>query len=68
MSAPMNPTELRERSTDDLNLELGELKRELFNLRFQHHTNQLENTMQMTNVKRNIARIKTILNERARQG
>ena len=48
----------------ELNQKLDELKAELFNLRFQHATNQLDNPKVITDVKRTIAKIKTILRER----
>lgn len=57
----MKASELRELSTAELEIKLGELKQELFNLRFQHAVNQLENPMRMKAVKRDIARVKTIL-------
>lgn len=60
----MKVNELREKSSEDLNNELVELKDELFKLRFQHATRQLENPLQLRNVKREIARVKTILRER----
>lgn len=60
----MKVNELREKSSEDLNSELVELKDELFKLRFQHATRQLENPLQLRNVKREIARVKTILRER----
>jgi large subunit ribosomal protein L29 len=51
-------------SQDELNQNLAELKSELFNLRFQLATGQLENPMRIREVKKNIARVKTILRER----
>ncbi|NMA65941.1 MAG: 50S ribosomal protein L29 [Clostridiaceae bacterium] len=54
---------LREKTRDELNQELAELKAELFKLRFQHATNQLENPIKLKDVKRNIARVKTIMRE-----
>ena len=60
----MKVNELREKSSEDLNSELVELKDELFKLRFQHAIRQLENPLQLRNVKREIARVKTILRER----
>ena len=60
--------ELREKSDVELQKELGELKSELFKLRFQHATNQLENPMKLKDVKKSIARIKTILRERELKG
>ncbi len=61
----MNATELREKTADQLNEELANLKKEAFNLRFQQATGQLENTARMRSVKRDAARVKTILNEKA---
>ena len=60
----MNATELREMKNEELNVKLGELKQELFNLRFNHATGQLTNPMQINTCKKDIARIKTILKER----
>ena len=48
----------------ELNSELAKMKKELFNLRFQHVTGHLENTVKMREVKREIARVKTILREK----
>ena len=53
--------DLRKKSESELNDELVAAKKELFNLRFQNATNQLENTSRITEVKRNIARINTCL-------
>ncbi|NLP15000.1 MAG: 50S ribosomal protein L29 [Clostridium sp.] len=64
----MKARDIRERSQDELEKELGELKSELFKLRFQHATNQLENPMKLKDVKRSIARIKTVLRERELKG
>ncbi|GIT90280.1 50S ribosomal protein L29 [Jannaschia pagri] len=61
----MNATELRGKTPDELRTELTNLKKEAFNLRFQAATNQLENTARMRIVKRSIARVNTILNEKA---
>lgn len=61
----MNTTELREKSVEELNAELLNLLREQFNLRMQHSTGQLEKTDQLKVVRRNIARVKTILTEKA---
>lgn len=63
----MKANEYRERSIDDLNNEVTALKEQLFRLRFQHATKQLENTAELRTVKRNLARVKTILHERERQ-
>ena len=62
----MNATELRDKTPDQLVEELANLKKESFNLRFQQATGQLENPARMRSVKRDAARIKTILNEKAR--
>ena len=48
----------------ELNTELSKMKKELFNLRFQHVTGQLENPVQMRELKRDIARVKTIIREK----
>lgn len=61
----MKANELREKSVDDLNKELLELTREKFNLRMQTATSQMNRTHQLKNVRRSIARVKTILNEKA---
>ncbi len=59
----MKATELRELSTAELNEKLDDLKKELFNLRFQLAVNQLENTARLKSVKKDIARVKTVLRE-----
>ena len=64
----MKLSEIRDKSIAELNEELVALKEELFRLRFQHATNQLENPLQLRSVKRDIARVKTILRERELQG
>ena len=61
----MNATELREKSVEELNAELTNLLREQFNLRMQHSTGQLEQTAQLKTVRRSIARVKTILTQKA---
>ena len=53
--------ELKNKSVEELNADLDAAKKELFNLRFQNATNQLDNTSRIEEVKRNIARIKTVL-------
>ena len=58
--------DLRVKSDDQLSADLGELKREAFNLRFQAATNQLERPARIKEVRRDIARIKTLQGERAR--
>lgn len=60
----MKANELRDLTVEELEVKQNELKAELFNLRFQHATNQLDNPMRIVSVKRNIARVKTILRER----
>jgi len=60
----MNARELRELSDDELLQKGKDLKEELFNLRFQRATGQLDNVMRPSQVKRDIARIETILRER----
>ena len=60
----MKVTELRDMTADQLQAKLKELKRELFNLRFQHAINQLENPHKITDVKRDIARVMTVLQEK----
>ena len=59
----MKANELTKVSAADLDKKLAELKAELFNLRFQHAINQLENPMRMKEVKKDIARIKTVLRQ-----
>jgi large subunit ribosomal protein L29 len=61
----MNASELREKTPDQLRDQLTQLKKEAFNLRFQQATGQLENTARMRTVKRDAARVLTILNEKA---
>ena len=61
----MDAKDLREKTPDQLRDELANLKKEAFNLRFQQATNQLENTARMRQVRRDTARVKTILNEKA---
>jgi len=61
----MDAKELRDKTLDQLRDELTSLKKEAFNLRFQQATNQLENTSRMRTVRRDVARVKTILNEKA---
>ena len=56
--------DLRKMTAEELNAQLKELKEELFNLRFQHAINQLENPQKMVEVKKNIARVMTILSEK----
>ena len=60
----MELKKMREMTEVELNTELGKMKKELFNLRFQHVTGQLENPVQMRKLKRDIARVKTIIREK----
>ena len=60
----MQAKELREMTPAELQKKLQELKKELFNLRFQHAINQLDNPHKMTEVKHDIARVMTVLNEK----
>ena len=60
----MKATELRAMSAEDLATKLADLKQELFNLRFQHAINQLDNPHKIADVKKDIARVMTILSEK----
>lgn len=60
----MEMNKMREMTKAELNVELEKMKKELFNLRFQHVTGQLENPVKMREVKRDIARVKTIIREK----
>jgi len=60
----MKASEVRDLSSDEIRQKLDESTEELFNLRFQHATDQLENPMRLGHVKRDIARIKTVAKER----
>ena len=59
----MKAIDLREKNQTELETELQELKKELFKLRFQHATNQLANPMELKRVKRDIARVKTVMRQ-----
>ena len=59
----MKANEIKELTAAELEEKLAELKQELFNLRFQHAVNQLENPMRMKAVKRDIARVKTFISK-----
>ena len=61
----MKAQELREKTPDQLREQLAALKKESFNLRFQQATGQLENTARIRTVKRDTARVLTILNQQA---
>ena len=58
--------ELKTQSVADLNAQLVDAKKELFNLRFQNATNQLDNTSRIKEVRKNIARIQTLITEKAK--
>ena len=61
----MNASELRDKTPDQLREELANLKKESFNLRFQQATGQMESTSRMRQVRRSVARVNTILNQKA---
>ena len=63
----MKASDLRARTADELTEQVDRLGREIFNLRFQRASGQLENTARVRQVRRSIARIKTVLGERRRQ-
>lgn len=63
----MKVAEVRDLDVRDLEKRLADSRRELFNLRFQHATGQLENTGQLKEVRRNIARLLTVLNQKQRE-
>ena len=60
----MKANELRDLSTDELSKKATELSQELFNLRFQLHTGHLENTARVKQVRRDIARVETVLRQK----
>ena len=60
----MKANDIREMTAEELNAKLKELKSELFNLRFQHAINQLENPHKIADVKKDIARVMTVLNQK----
>ena len=64
----MKASEIRELTAEELSAKLGELKKDLFNLRLQLATNQLDNVNKITEVKRDIARVKTIIREQQLAG
>lgn len=64
----MSASELRQLSSDELRAKEAELRQELFNLRFQHATRQLENTARIPAAKREMARVLTVLRERELAG
>ncbi|MGN0988913.1 MAG: 50S ribosomal protein L29 [Eubacteriales bacterium] len=60
----MKAEQIRNMSVSELEAKLKDLKEELFNLRFQHATKQLDNPIRLADVKKDIARVKTILHEK----
>ena len=66
MKTNKNVEELKAKTAAELNEELVAAKKELFNLRFQNATNQLDNTSRIKEVRKNIARIQTVITEKAR--
>jgi large subunit ribosomal protein L29 len=64
----VKPNEIREMSTDDLKSRIDELTRERFNLRFRSATESIENPMRFRDLRRDIARLQTILREREANG
>lgn len=63
----MKTKELREMTREELELKIRDLKEDLFNLRFQHATNQLDNSLRLRFVRRELARVKTVLREQELQ-
>ena len=63
----MKVAEVREMGVEELERRVSEARRELFNLRFQHATGQLENTGQLKEVRKNIARLLTVLHHKQRE-
>ncbi len=59
----MKTGDLRDLSIEELRIKENDLRSELFNLRFRHATNQLENTAKISSIKKDIARIKTVVRE-----
>ena len=64
----MRITEIRDLTTEELQLKVSELKKELFNLRFSLATNNLDNPMKISSVKKDIAKIMTVIRERELKG
>ncbi len=60
----MKANEMQKLSVDELNQKVADLKVELFNLRFQHAINQLENPMRLNHIKKDIARLKTVIRQK----
>ena len=64
----MKANEVRKMSGEELQTKLQDLKKDLFNLRLQHATNQLDNPIKIARVKKDIARVKTIIREQQLAG
>jgi large subunit ribosomal protein L29 len=64
----MKAKEIRERSDDELRKALGDLEEQLFKLRFQKSTGQIENPIKIREVRKDIARVMTVINERRAEG
>ena len=64
----MKATEIRKMSATELESKLGDLKKDLFQLRLQHATNQLDNPIRIAQVKKDIARVKTLIREQQLAG
>ncbi|MEQ2444882.1 50S ribosomal protein L29 [Pseudoflavonifractor intestinihominis] len=64
----MKATEIRKMSAAELEAKLGDLKKDLFQLRLQHATNQLDNPIRIAQVKKDIARVKTLIREQQLAG
>ncbi len=60
----MKINEIRDMSTEELQVKLADLKKELFNLRFQHATNQLDNPQRIALTKKDIAKVSTVIREK----
>ena len=67
MKTPGSVSELMGKTADELQTDLVSAKKELFNLRFQNATNQLDNTARIKEVRKNIARIQTVMTQKARE-
>ena len=64
----MKAKDIRERSDDELRKALGDLEEQLFKLRFQKSTGQIENPIKIREVRKDIARVMTVMNERRAEG
>lgn len=60
----MKPPEIREMTIEDINLKVQELSKELFNIKFQHVAGRLDNPMKLPQLRKDIARMKTIIREK----